>query len=82
MSTDRVYVALRRAGHRFGAPRRLVTGRIRGVAAAIGARGDALVAWDARGVLRARFKPRTRAGFRATDTIRSSPPSSPSWPRS
>ena len=42
-------------------PRRLATGRIRGVAAAIGERGDALVAWDARGVLRTRFKPRGRA---------------------
>ncbi len=30
-----------------------------------------LVAWDARGVLRTRFKPRRRASFRATDTIRS-----------
>jgi len=71
--TDRVYVVLRRAGHGFGAPRRLATGRIRGVAAAIGARGDALVSWDARGVLRTRFKPRGRKGFRATDTIRSKP---------
>ena len=69
--TDRVYVALRRAGHAFGAPRRLVTGRIRSVATAIGAAGDVLVAWDARGVLRARFKPHSVSGFRATDTIRS-----------
>ena len=43
------------------------------MAAAIGARGDALVAWDARGVLRARFKGRGAKGFRATDTIRSKP---------
>ncbi len=71
--TDRVYVALRRAGHGFGAPRRLATGRIRGVAAAIGARGQALVAWDARGVLRTRFKPRGSRGFRAADKIRSEP---------
>jgi hypothetical protein len=69
--TDRVYVALRRAGHGFGAPRRLATGRIRGVAAAIGARGQVLVSWDARGVLRTRFKARGARGFRATDTIRS-----------
>ena len=68
--TDRVYVALRRAGHGFGRPRRLATGRIRSVAAAIGERGHALVAWDARGVVRARFKPRGR-GFGATETIRS-----------
>jgi hypothetical protein len=71
--TDRVYVALRRAGHGFGTPRRLATGRIRGVAAAIGERGDVLVSWDARGVLRTRFKPRGSKGFRATDTIRSKP---------
>jgi hypothetical protein len=69
--TDRVYVALRRAGHRFGKPRRLATGRIRSVAAAVGPSADVLVAWDARGTLRTRFKPRTRAGFRATETIRS-----------
>ena len=30
-----------------------------------------LVAWDARGVLRARFRPRGRSSFRATQTIRS-----------
>jgi hypothetical protein len=68
---DRVYVALRRAGHAFGAPLRLATGRIRSVAAAVGAAGDVLVAWDARGVLRTRFKPHGRASFRSTDTIRS-----------
>jgi hypothetical protein len=71
--TDRVYVALRRAGHGFGKPRRLATGRIRGVATAIGGRGDVLVSWDARGVLRTRFKGRRARGFRAADTIRSEP---------
>ena len=71
--TDRVYVALRRAGHGFARPRRLATGRIRGVAAAIGARGDVLVSWDARGVLRTRFKGRGARGFRAADTVRSEP---------
>ena len=44
-----------------GAPVRLATGRIRGVAVAIGARGDVLVAWDARGVVRTRLKPARRA---------------------
>jgi hypothetical protein len=66
-----VYVALRRAGHGFGAPLRLATGRIRSVAVAIGPRGDVLVAWDARGVVRTRFKPAGRRAFGATDTIRS-----------
>jgi hypothetical protein len=69
--TDRVYVALRRPGHNFGRPRRLATGRVRGVAAAIGERGQVLVSWDARGVLRTRFKARGARGFRAADTIRS-----------
>ncbi len=71
--TDRLYVALRRAGKGFGAPRRLATGRIRGVAAAVGERGDVLVSWDARGVVRTRFKPRGRRAFRAADTVRSKP---------
>jgi len=68
---DRVYVALRRAGRAFGAPRRLATGRIRSVAAAVGAKGDVVVAWDARGVLRTRYKGHRGPGFRRTDTIRS-----------
>ena len=71
--TDRVYVALRRAGRGFGKPRRLATGRVRGVAAAIGERGDVLVSWDARGVVRTRFKGRRARGFRAAETIRSEP---------
>jgi hypothetical protein len=69
--TDRVYVALRRAGHRFGKPRRLATGRIRNVAAAIGSARDVLVVWDARGVLRARYKSHRSSSFRRTDTIHS-----------
>lgn len=68
---DRVYVSLRRAGGRFGAPRRLATGRFRGVAAGIGARGDVLVSWDARGTVRARFKPRSSRDFQAGQAIRS-----------
>jgi hypothetical protein len=68
---DRVYVALRRAGHGFGTPRRLATGRIRNVAAAIGSARDVLVTWDARGVVRARFKSHRASSFRPTDTIRS-----------
>ena len=69
--TDRVYVALRRAGRAFGAPRRLATGRIRSVEAAVGLSGDVLVAWGTRDTVRARFQPRTRSGFRAAQTIRS-----------
>jgi hypothetical protein len=69
--TDRVYVALRRAGHGFGKPRRLVTGRVRSVSAAIGPSGDVLVAWASREVVRARFKGRGRRSFAAAQTIRS-----------
>jgi hypothetical protein len=66
-------VSLRRPGGSFGAPARLATGRIRSVSVAIGARGDVLVAWDARGVVRARFKPAGRRRFGPTETIRSEP---------
>jgi hypothetical protein len=69
--TDRVYVALRRGKRAFGRPRLLFTGRVRSAAAAIGPFGDVLVAWDARGVLKTRFKPNGHASFRKTDTIRS-----------
>ena len=71
---DRVYVALRRTGHRFGTPIRLATGRIRSVAVAIGSRGDVLVAWDARGKVRTRFKRHGHGhGFGRAQTPRSDP---------
>ncbi len=69
--TDRVQVALRRPGGRFGRPITLATGRIRGVTVAVGARGDVLVAWDARGVVQARLRRPGRRSFGSTDTIRS-----------
>jgi hypothetical protein len=71
VARDRVYVSLRRRGGRFGAPRPLATGRIRGTSAAIGAGGDVLVAWDALGVVRTRFKARSDRDFRAMDELRS-----------
>lgn len=71
-SDDRVYVALRRAGHGFGKPIRLATGRIRSVSAAIGSRRDVLVAWDARGKVKTRFM-RHGHGFGRAQTLRSSP---------
>jgi len=71
-ANDRVYVALRRAGHAFGKPIRLATGRVRSVSAAIGSRGDVLVAWDARGKLRTRFR-RHGHGFGRAETLRSDP---------
>jgi hypothetical protein len=71
-ANDRVYVTLRRTGHRFGEPIRLATGRIRSVAVAIGSRADVLVAWDARGKVRTRFKRRGH-GFGRAQTLRSDP---------
>ena len=71
-TNDRVYVALRRRGHAFGKPIRLATGRVRSVSAAIGTHGDVLVAWDARGKIRTRFK-RHGHGFGRAETLRSDP---------
>jgi hypothetical protein len=70
---DRVYVALKRAGRAFGRPLRLATGRIRSVSVAIGSRGDVLVAWDARGKIRTRFRRRGRRAFGPAETLRSDP---------
>jgi hypothetical protein len=70
-SNDRVYVSLRRAGGSFGPPIQLAEGRIRSVAVAVGAPGKVLVAWDARGTIRARFAQAMNGKFDATETIRS-----------
>ena len=69
-ANDRVYVALRRSGGRFGKPLLLSRGRIRSVSVSIGEAGDVLVAWDARGVVRTAFKAAGRRSFRI-QTIRS-----------
>lgn len=70
-ASDRVMVAVRRPGGRFGEPRRLATGRLRAVTAAVGPRGDALVAWEARGRVGARFRRAGRERFLRAQTIRS-----------
>lgn len=71
--TDRVYVSLRRAGGRFGPPRRLATGAIRRVAVAVGGAGDVLVAWNSPGKVLTRFLARRTRTFRAVQRIRSRP---------
>jgi hypothetical protein len=71
-ANDRVYVALRRAGRAWGRPTRLATGVVRSVSVAIGSRRDVLVAWDARGKIRTRFKRHGHAFGRA-QTLRSDP---------
>lgn len=70
VTNDRVFVALRKPGGRFGAPVLLGTGRIRSVSVAVSPRGDTLVAWDARGSIHARLR-RAGHGFGAEETIRS-----------
>jgi hypothetical protein len=69
-SNDRVYVSLRRAGGSFGRPIQLAEGRIRSVAVAVGAPGKVLVAWDARGTIRARLAQSLNGHFGTTETIR------------
>lgn len=74
-ATDRVWVALRRPGGRFGAPLLLTTGTVRSVSVAVSPRGDVLVAWDARGSIRTRLRSAgARTHFQRSETIRSSPP--------
>jgi hypothetical protein len=70
---DRVMVSLRRAGGIFGAPVQVAHGTIRSVAVAVGPRGDVLVAWDARGTIRARYKGPSSSGFQPIETIASEP---------
>jgi hypothetical protein len=71
--TDRVYVSLRSPGGRFGAPVRLTEGRVRSVAVAVGPEGGVLVAWDALGRVRARYRSPGARRFSSTETIRSEP---------
>lgn len=68
---DGIYVSLRRSGGTFAAPILLGRGPIRDISAAVGAAGDVLVAWDARGRVRARFRRRTQRAFGPTDELRS-----------
>jgi hypothetical protein len=70
---DRVLVSLRRAGQSFGAPFQVGHGRIRSVAVAVGARGDVLVAWDAAGVIRARYRAPSNTGFQPIESLSSDP---------
>jgi hypothetical protein len=70
---DRVLVSLRRNGGSFGAPFQVGHGRVRSVAVAVGQSGDVLVAWDARGTIRARYKGPRSSGFQPIETIASDP---------
>jgi hypothetical protein len=73
VDNDRVLVSVRRAGGSFGAPFQVGHGRLRSVAVAVGPRGDVLVAWDAAGVIRARYRAPSSTGFQPIETISSDP---------
>jgi hypothetical protein len=73
VDNDRVMVSLRRAGGSLAKPFQVAHGRIRSVAVAVGARGDVLVAWDATGTIRARYRSPGAAGFHPIETISSQP---------
>ena len=62
-------------GRRVASARRSrsARGAIRSVAVAVGPRGDVLVAWDARGTIRARYARPSSAGFQPIETISSDP---------
>jgi hypothetical protein len=70
-SNDRVFVSIRRAGGSFSSPIQLTEGRIRSVDVAVGPEGQVLVAWDARGTIRTRFRRSMTTPFGSTETLRS-----------
>lgn len=73
VTTDRVYVAFRPHGKPFTPPILQATDRVRSVSVAVGPRGDVLLAYDARGIVKTRFKPARAALFRRVQTLESEP---------
>lgn len=73
VANDRVYVAFRPHGKPFTPPILQATDRVRSVSIAVSPRGDLLLAYDARGTVKTRFKPVRAALFRRTDAIQSEP---------
>jgi hypothetical protein len=70
---DRVYIAFRPKGKPFTPPILQATDRVRSVSIAVSPRGDLLLAYDARGVVKTRFKPASAPLFRRVETISSEP---------
>lgn len=68
---DDLKVSIRSPGGDFSPPLRLAREKLRGVSAAVGPRGEVLVAWNALDQIRARIRPASRRTFGRTDTIRS-----------
>jgi hypothetical protein len=73
VTTDRVYIAVRPHGHPWSPPLLQATDRVRSVSVAVSPKGALLLAYDARGVIKARYKPATAPLFRHVQTIESEP---------
>src|SRR3954469_8935399 len=73
VTTDRVYIALRPHGKPWTPPLLQATDRVRSVSVAVSPKGALLLAYDARGVIKARYKPATAPLFRHVQTIQSEP---------
>jgi hypothetical protein len=73
VDTDRVYVAFRPHGKPFTPPILQATGRVRSVSVAVSPRAALLLAWDARGVVRTRYKPARASLFGRVQTLASEP---------
>ena len=71
--TDRVYIALRPHGKPWTPPLLQATDRVRSVSVAVSPKGALLLAYDARGVVKTRYKPATAPLFRHVQTIESEP---------
>jgi hypothetical protein len=70
---DRVYIALRPHGKPFTPPLLQATDRVRSVSVAVSPKGALLLAYDARGIVKARLKPASEPLFRHVQTIQSEP---------
>jgi hypothetical protein len=66
---SRLFVAVRRRGRPFAAPRRVAGHGFGDVAVAVGPRGDVLVAWESDGVIRTRTRSPHGARFGATTVV-------------
>src|SRR3954454_5199518 len=73
VTTDRVYIALRPHGKPWTPPLLQATDRVRSVSVAVSPKGALLLAYDARGTIKTRYKPATAPLFRHVQTIRSEP---------
>jgi hypothetical protein len=73
VTTDRVYIAFRPVGKPWTPPLLQATDRVRSVSVAVSPKGALLLAYDARGTIKARYKPATAPLFRHVQTIQSEP---------